>query len=317
MILSRSEVQYIERSGGHSLRVEDWGNKNGTCFLFFHGGPGVGCKETDKDFFNPLRYRVLFIDQRGAGASKFENARSQNETKLLITDMLVIAKDMGIDQCIFFGGSWGSYLALSSCLFVKRAFAQNKFPKCQALLLRGYFPARRSLVETQLENSYFTKYPVLQSMLSETFSDCPGNRLEYLNELLMSPNDEVIRSAAAMWRSIMLSLAVASDEAIVFSASDLAEQDIREAQLQIYYGTADFAAQELGPEDYQLLADTPIHLVHGNKDLCCPVSCAHELKRNIPHLDLKLVDGNHLSSHPLIKTQLMEWIKSYMPKIDK
>lgn len=41
--------------------------------LFFsHGGPGGGISETDRRYFDPQVYRVVLLDQRGAGKSKPE-----------------------------------------------------------------------------------------------------------------------------------------------------------------------------------------------------------------------------------------------------
>ena len=35
-----------------------------------HGGPGGGCSMTDRQYFDPNRYRIILYDQRGAGRSR-------------------------------------------------------------------------------------------------------------------------------------------------------------------------------------------------------------------------------------------------------
>ena len=65
----------------HSLYLSQYGNANGKPVLYLHGGPGGGCARelgdqadlvvTDDDArrFNPEAYRIVCVDQRGAGKS--------------------------------------------------------------------------------------------------------------------------------------------------------------------------------------------------------------------------------------------------------
>jgi proline iminopeptidase len=38
--------------------------------VFLHGGPGSGTGLKDTVYFNPKEYRIVLIDQRGAGKSE-------------------------------------------------------------------------------------------------------------------------------------------------------------------------------------------------------------------------------------------------------
>ena len=40
-----------------------------TSFYFSHGGPGGGTSPRDRTFFDPAVYRIILMDQRGAGKS--------------------------------------------------------------------------------------------------------------------------------------------------------------------------------------------------------------------------------------------------------
>ena len=54
----------------HILYFEEYGNKRGNLpVIFLHGGPGSGCAEWQKSLFDSRVYRVIFLDQRGAGKS--------------------------------------------------------------------------------------------------------------------------------------------------------------------------------------------------------------------------------------------------------
>ncbi len=54
----------------HRLYWEQCGNPVGEPILFLHGGPGAGCTETDRRFFDPEQFRVVLLDQRGSGRSR-------------------------------------------------------------------------------------------------------------------------------------------------------------------------------------------------------------------------------------------------------
>ena len=38
--------------------------------LSSHGGPGAGCSDNQRRLFDPTTYRIILLDQRGAGKSR-------------------------------------------------------------------------------------------------------------------------------------------------------------------------------------------------------------------------------------------------------
>ena len=54
---------------GHDVYWEVCGNPAGKPALVLHGGPGSGCKPWHREMFDPERYRVVLLDQRGCGRS--------------------------------------------------------------------------------------------------------------------------------------------------------------------------------------------------------------------------------------------------------
>lgn len=56
-------------SDTHQVYWEQCGNPSGQNVIFLHGGPGGGCSESDRQFFDPNFYCVTLMDQRGAGRS--------------------------------------------------------------------------------------------------------------------------------------------------------------------------------------------------------------------------------------------------------
>ena len=59
----------LDVGDGHQLYIEQCGNPNGQPVVFLHGGPGGGCSENDRRFFDPEQYHIILFDQRGCGRS--------------------------------------------------------------------------------------------------------------------------------------------------------------------------------------------------------------------------------------------------------
>ena len=123
----------------HTLYWEQSGNPRGVPVVFLHGGPGAGASPTHRRFFDPSHYRIIILDQRGAGRSTPLGEVRDNTTEHLVADLEQLRTQLGITRWHVFGGSWGSTLAL--------AYAQTCPDKCIGLILRGIFLMRRSEIE--------------------------------------------------------------------------------------------------------------------------------------------------------------------------
>jgi proline iminopeptidase len=124
----------LEVDAPHKLYVEEVGNPEGLPVIFVHGGPGTGCAEADRCFFDPKVYRVIIFDQRGCGRSSPLAEIKNNTTPDLVSDIEKIRKLLDIDKWVVFGGSWGSTLGL--------IYAQTFPDRVMGLVLRGIFLAR-------------------------------------------------------------------------------------------------------------------------------------------------------------------------------
>ena len=64
--------------------------------IFRHGGPGGGIGPRDRRYFDPKVYRIILIDQRGAGQSKpaaeLKASRFNKKTTSLLYCNLIIAQ---------------------------------------------------------------------------------------------------------------------------------------------------------------------------------------------------------------------------------
>ncbi|HWM34998.1 MAG TPA: alpha/beta fold hydrolase [Pseudolysinimonas sp.] len=108
--------------GGGALYWEESGSPEGTPALYLHGGPGGGLGRGGyRRHFDPARYRVIGLDQRGCGRSEpwaidALDTLDDNTTQTLIADIEALREHLGIDSWLVHGVSWGSTLALAYAL---------------------------------------------------------------------------------------------------------------------------------------------------------------------------------------------------------
>lgn len=131
----------------HTVHYEQYGRKDGKSAIFLHGGPGGGTSSENTAFFDPSIYRVVLLDQRGAGKSRPVAETRENTTQHLVSDIEVLRKHLEIAKWhVVFGGSWGSTLAL--------AYAQANPEVVGSLVLRGIFTGR----QLELDYTYKAHY---------------------------------------------------------------------------------------------------------------------------------------------------------------
>lgn len=85
---------------------ESRGNPDGVPAIVLHGGPGSGCTESMRRYFDPNRYRVFLFDQRGCGrssprASQLDVDLATNTTAQLISDIEQIRELHGFERWTF------------------------------------------------------------------------------------------------------------------------------------------------------------------------------------------------------------------------
>ncbi|MEQ0559944.1 alpha/beta fold hydrolase [Amycolatopsis sp. NEAU-NG30] len=107
----------LDVGDGHQVYWETCGNPDGKPAVVLHGGPGQGCTPGMRRMFDPARYRVVLLDQRGCGRSRPhaadpETSLRHNTTDHLVADLERLREHLGIERWLLTGGSWGTTLAL-------------------------------------------------------------------------------------------------------------------------------------------------------------------------------------------------------------
>ena len=160
----------LDVGSGHSVYYEECGNKAGKPVVFIHGGPGGGCTEGNRCFFDPALYRIILIDQRGAGRSTPTADLTDNTTWELVKDLETLRETLGIDKWMCFGGSWGSTLSL--------VYAIKHPERVTELVMRGIFLMK------QEELDFF-----FQQGTSMIFPDAHCSLLQHVAETRRLPTD--------------------------------------------------------------------------------------------------------------------------------
>ena len=124
----------------HTLYYEIHGQGPLTA-LFLHGGPGAGCFPNHARFFDPQKYTVVLLDQRGAGKSTPKGCVENNTLDHLVEDCERLRKHLRNNSMwdVVLGGSWGATLGL--------AYAQKHPNSLRSLVLRGICALRPSEID--------------------------------------------------------------------------------------------------------------------------------------------------------------------------
>ncbi len=272
----------------HVLHVEECGNPEGLPVLFVHGGPGAGCEDYHRRYFDPQRYRIILFDQRGCGRSAPHAALENNTTQALVEDMERIRVHLGIERWVLFGGSWGSTLSL--------VYAETHPERVLGLILRGIFLCRPWEIQWFYQEGASRLFPDLwESYLAPIPAEERRDLLGAYHRRLTSDN-EVERMASAkawsLWEGRTATLrpnqAVVDHFGHPFTALSLARIECH------YFMHNAFLRPNQILEDAHHLASIPGVIVHGRYDVICPLENAWDLHKAWPQSELCIIpDAGH------------------------
>lgn len=274
----------IKVSEIHTIYFEECGNPNGRPVIFLHGGPGGGIQPSYRQYFNPEKWRIILMDQRGCGQSTPFAELRENTTWDLVADIETIRQHLKIEKWAVFGGSWGSTLALTYGITHPEA--------CTAFFLRGIFLLRKKEIDWFYQEGCSKIYPdAWESYLKPIPPSERGDLVQAYHQRLTSANAQVRRSAAkawAIWEGSTSKL-IPEDQMIEhYGADDFAEAF---ARIECHY----FVNKGFFTEDNFLLNNVhkirhlPAIIVQGRYDVICPAENAWALHRAWPEAELKII----------------------------
>ena len=289
------ETGHLDVGDGHSLYWELSGNPDGKPVVFLHGGPGGGSSPEHRRQFDPDRYKILVLDQRGCGKSTPYASLEANTTQHLVEDIEKLRTQVAkVDKWMVFGGSWGSTLSI--------AYAQAYPERATELVLRGIFLFDQYEVDWLFrEGGASNIYPDAWDQFVAIIPEDERHDLvsAYRKRLTSDDADEQLRAAKAWsaWEASTVTLLPSRDAMEHFTSPEVA---VAIARIENHY-----MAHGGWLEDGQLLAGAgklrsiPAVIVQGRHDTCTPPIAAWRLKKAWPEVDLQIVpDGGHLYNEP-------------------
>ncbi|HTJ19383.1 MAG TPA: prolyl aminopeptidase [Steroidobacteraceae bacterium] len=281
-------------SGVHEIYYEECGNPNGKPALFVHGGPGAGCDNRARRFFDPDAYRIVLFDQRGCGRSRPHASLVDNTTWHLVSDIEQLRAHLGIEGWLVFGGSWGSTLAL--------AYAQKHPERVSELVVRGIF------MLSQFELQWF-----YQGGASAIFPDHWENYIgaipvEERGDLIqafykrLTSDDRATRVAAArawsIWEAATSYLHVNEEQLHKWGEEEFA---IAVARIECHYfvNRGFLKSEDELLRNVKMIRKIPAVIVQGRYDVVCPMQTAWSLHRAWPEAEFRVVpDAGHSAFEP-------------------
>jgi proline iminopeptidase len=285
----------------HELYVEECGNPKGLPVCYVHGGPGAGCEEVHRRFFDPNIFRIVLFDQRGAGRSTPHATIEHNTTQNLVVDMERIRALLNIEQWMLFGGSWGSTLSL--------VYAETHPQRALGLVLRGIFLCRPWEIHWFYREGANRLFPDYWQEFIAPIPEAERRDLLHAHYRRLTGDDEIARMASAkawsLWEGRTATLTPNKDVIGFFGSPHVA---LALARIEAHYFVHDsFLEPDQIIKNAHRLSGIPGTIVHGRYDVVCPLQNAWELHRVWPGSWLEIVpEAGHSAAEPGITSSLVK-----------
>ena len=282
----------LETGGLHQVYVEQSGNPAGVPVIFLHGGPCSGTKPDHRRYFNPERYHIILLDQRGCGLSRPFGELQDNTTQDLLADLERIRTELRIQKWLLFGGSWGGTLAL--------LYAQQHPQRVLGMILRGVFLARQTDMHWFLGQGVNRIYPQpWHELLTSIPPDYRNNVLAGLSVAIFGDDVTAAKRAAKQWQNWSSLVALGAAD---FRADEeaISEKGLQQVKMELHYARNDyFIADNQILDNCGILQEIPSIIIHGQNDLTCPLESGWLLKQALPQAEfIILPNAGHIARGP-------------------
>ena len=297
----------LDVGDGQLVYWEESGNPAGKPVVFLHGGPGGGSSPQHRRLFDPARYRIVLLDQRGCGlstphVSSADADLAANTTWHLVDDLEKLRVHLAIDRWQVFGGSWGSTLAL--------AYAQTHGDRVTELVLRGIFTLRKAELDWFYEGPAANIYPDLWEAFIAPVPEAertPGGLINAYSRLLADPDPAVHGPAAVAWATWEASgITLRPHPEVVARFAD-PTYALAFARIENHYfvNKGWFDEGQL-IRDAATVAHIPTVIVQGRYDMCTPATTAWDLHKALPEAEFLMIDdAGHAFDEPGILDALI------------
>ncbi len=294
----------------HEIYYEQCGNPEGKPVVFLHGGPGGGGSTEPRRFFDPERYRIVLLDQRGCGRSQPHAELRQNTTWDLVEDIEKLRRHLGIERWQVFGGSWGSTLAL--------AYAQTHPEAVSELVLRGIFLLRRRELLWFYQEGCSRLFPdAWEAFLAPIPVVERGDLISAYYRRLTHEDPAVRLEAARAWSvwEASTSHLLQNPQHIASAAGDDFATAFARIEAHYFVHGGFFSHENQLLEGIDRIRQIPAVIVQGRYDVVCPAETAWALHRAWPEARFVLVpDAGHSAFEPGITDALIQATDAFAGK---
>ena len=295
------QTGYLDVGSGHHLYWEQSGNPKGIPVIFLHGGPGSGTDVGHRCYFDPKAYRIILLDQRGAGKSRPHASLIDNTTWHLVADLETLRRHLQIERWVVFGGSWGSTLALT--------YSETHPEKVLALIVRGIFLARTK------ELTWFYQFGAHHIFTDEWEKFLDPIPMEERSQLIkayykrLTSSELTVRKQAAFawsrWEGATLRLLFDPVLYQQFTQDDHADALAR-IECHYFVNHGFFKTDNWLIEHAGALSKIPGVIIQGRYDIICPFESAWELHKAWPQAEFEVIkDAGHAANEPGITDALI------------
>lgn len=292
---------YLDVDSGHRLYWEESGNPKGKPVIFLHGGPGSGTDAGHRCYFDPKKYRIVLMDQRGCGKSTPHSNLEANTTWHLVKDIESLREHLFISQWIVFGGSWGSTLSLS--------YAETHPERVLGLILRGIFLGRPKELRWFYQFGAHHLFPDEWEKYLDPIPPQERNDLLHAYYRRLTSSDEAVRRRAASawssWEGATLKLIF---DPTLFNQfiQDFHADALARVECHYFVNNCFFKSDNWLIEHVDSIRKIPAVIVQGRYDIVCPMESAWELHKAWPEAELIVIkDAGHAASEPGIMDALI------------
>lgn len=282
---------------GQSVYWEETGNPHGVPALYLHGGPGGGLgRRGYVRSFDPGRFRVVGLDQRGCGrsaplANDPRHDLDANTTGRLVADLEALREHLGIESWLVNGVSWGSTLAL--------AYAQAHPERVLGIVLMAVTTTSRAEVDWITEHVGAIYPEAWDRLASHAEQAGVGYRrgeqrlVEAYARQMRDPSPDVRAAAAQAWGEW-------EDTHVAIGAGgfrrdprwdDPAFAEVFATLVTHYWAHDGFLDPPILAR-METIAHIPATLIHGRLDVSGPVVTAWRLHRLWPTSELIVDEGD-------------------------
>lgn len=282
------DTGYLDTKSAHRIYYEQVGNPDQPTILFLHGGPGSGCNENHRRYFDPDKYHIILFDQRGCNRSTPNGCVENNSTQDILDDIESLREKFSIAKWTLFGGSWGATLAL--------LYAEQYPGYVSGLILRGTFLARQSDFDWFAKSGVNKIFPDYWEELISIISK-DEQLIISLHERVFSDNKQTQLAAAKAWG--LWAGRIVTHSFVEKYMLDISDEDklINETKIEMHYAINKyFITENQIINNISKIPDVPITIIHGRKDLTCLPESSWLVHKALPKSKFVIVaNAGHLA----------------------